>query len=262
MSAMSRDDGDSGFTMLLMHPLLLETAHRPIPMPSGPWIMKQSWHDLLFAHWAMPAEKIRPLVPEELELDLRDGQAYVAVTPFWMSGIRWRYAPPLPFLRKFCELNVRTYVRYKSVPGVYFFSLDAGSLPAVLGARRAYKLPYFHAAMLIRSTGETYEYTSSRLQMPRPADFHARYHPVSEARVREKDSIEYFLTERYCLYTVSLGSVLRAYIHHAPWRLQDAAADFGINTVAQASGIELPRSKPLLHFSRLLEVLVWWPEKA
>jgi uncharacterized protein len=244
-----------------MHPLLLETAHRPIPMPTAPWTMKQKWHDLLFAHWPIAPEKVRSLVPQELELDLRDGMAYVAVAPFWMSGIRWRLAPPLPFLYKFCELNVRTYVRYQGVPGVYFFSLDAGSLPAVLGARAAYKLPYFHATMVIRSDGKLFDYTSVRLQMPRPANLQARYWPLSEPRVREKDSLEYFLTERYCLYTVDQGQVLRAYIHHLPWQLQDADAEFEINTMAHAAGIELPDTKPLLHFSKNLEVLVWRPEK-
>jgi uncharacterized protein YqjF (DUF2071 family) len=244
-----------------MHPLLLQTAHRPIPMPTGPWIMKQRWHDLLFAHWPIAPDKLRALVPSELELDLYDGSAWAAVAPFWMSGIRGRLAPPVPFLNKFCELNVRTYVRYKGIPGVYFFSLDAGSVAAVLGARASYKLPYFHAAMLVRSFGEEFHYSSSRLQMPRPADFHARYRPVSAPRVREKSSIEHFLTERYCLYAVHRGSVLRAYIHHAPWQLQDAEAEFEINTVAQADGIELPADKPLLHYSRMIEVLVWWPEK-
>jgi hypothetical protein len=230
-------------------------------MPSGPWIMKQKWHDLLFAHWALPADALRALVPRELELDLYDGSAWVAVAPFWMSGIRGRHLPPLPFFSKFCELNVRTYVRYKGMPGVYFFSLDAGSLPAVLGARATYKLPYFHAAMLVRSAGEEFEYSCRRLQMPRPANFHGRYRPVSSPRVREKGTVENFLTERYCLYTVHRGSVLRAYIHHAPWQLQDAVAEFEINTMAQAAGIMLPESEPLLHFSREIEVLVWWPEK-
>jgi hypothetical protein len=244
-----------------MHPLLLETAHRPIAMPTAPWAMKQKWHDLLFAHWPLAPEKLRALVPQELELDLRDGVAYVAVAPFWMSGIRGRLAPPLPFFNKFCELNVRTYVRYKGVPGVYFFSLDAASLPAVLGARAVFKLPYFHAVMLIRSDGESFEYTSRRLQMPRPANFQARYWPVSEPRVREKDSLEYFLTERYCLYTVDRNQVFRTYIHHMPWQLQDAEAEFEINTMAQVAGIELPDTKPLLHFSKQIEVLAWWPEK-
>ena len=245
-----------------MHPLLLETAHRPIPMPKHAWAMKQTWHDLLFAHWPLPPERLRPLVPRELELDLRDGSTWVAVTPFWMSGVRGRFSPPLPFLYKFCELNVRTYVRYNGVPGVYFFSLDAASFPAVLGARITYRLPYFHAAMLIRSTGESFEYTSTRLQMPRPADFHARYAPTSPPRVREKDSLEYFLTERYCLYTVHQSKVRRAYIHHGPWALQDAEAEFSLNTIADAARIELPAVKPVLHYSRRLEVLVWWPENA
>jgi hypothetical protein len=223
--------------------------------------MKQHWHDLLFAHWPIPPEKLRLLVPQQLELDLLEGSAWVAVTPFWIGGSRGRFLPPLPFLYKFCELNVRTYVRYQGIPGVYFFSLDAASLPAVVGARAGYKLPYLHAAMLVRSTGESFEYTSSRLQMPRPANFHARYWPVSSPRVREKSSQEHFLTERYCLYTVHQGRVLRAYIHHLPWQLQDAEAEFDVNTMAQAAGIELPATKPLLHFSRDLEVLVWWPEK-
>ena len=232
-------------------------------MPAGPWIMKQNWHDLLFAHWALEPEKIRPLVPRELELDLRDGAAYVAVAPFWMSGIRGRMMPPLPFVRKFCELNVRTYVRYKDIPGVFFFSLDAGSFFAVMGARKTYKLPYFHASMLVRSDGREFHYSSSRLQEPRPADFHARYTPFGAARIREKSSIEHFLTERYCLYTVHRGTVLRAYIHHAPWQLQDATAEIDINTVAKADGVELPETPPnLLHYSKFLEVLVWGPEEA
>jgi uncharacterized protein len=79
--------------------------------------------------------------------------------------------------------------------------------------------------------------------------------------VRERGSVEYFLTERYCLYTVHQGEVLRAYIHHVPWQLQEAEAEIEINTMAQAAGIDLPEIQPLLHFSRTIEVLVWWPEK-
>ena len=95
-----------------MHPLLQQTAHRPVALPNGPWVMRQIWHDLLFMHWAMPPERIRRWVPPGLDLDLYDGQAYIAVAPFWMSGIRSRFLPPLPRLNRFPELNVRTYVRY------------------------------------------------------------------------------------------------------------------------------------------------------
>jgi uncharacterized protein YqjF (DUF2071 family) len=245
-----------------MHPLLSVTDHRTAPMPIGPWIMVQNWHDLLFAHWALPAQQIRPLVPRELELDLWQGRAYVAVAPFWMSGVRPRGGPAPPLLHKFPELNVRTYVSYKGIPGVYFFSLDAGSRLAVWGARTFFHLPYYFAAMSVRSAGEKFEYHSSRRDSPRPAEFRGRYRPTSPPRQRSKGALEHFLTERYCLYTVHKGKVLRAYIHHVPWPLQDADAEIEINTMAQAAGIELPAEKPLLHFARDLEVLVWWPEVA
>lgn len=243
-----------------MHPLLNYTAHRTAPMPSGSWIMLQKWHDLLFAHWALPPEQLRPLVPRELELDLWDGQGYVAVTPFWMSGVRPRGAPAPPLLHKFPELNVRTYVKYQGIPGVYFFSLDAGSRTAVWGARTFYHLPYYFASMAVRSEKEKFHYISSRRQGPRPAEFRVRYWPTSPPRQREKGAIEHFLTERYCLYAVHRGKLLRAYIHHVPWPLQDAEAEFEVNTVAHADGIQLPSTNPLLHFSRDLHVLVWWPE--
>lgn len=244
-----------------MDALLRQTAHRPIPLPTAPWIMVQQWHDLLFAHWALAAEQVRHLVPKELELDLFNGQAYVAVAPFHMSGIRARWSFPVPALNRFAELNVRTYVLYQGVPGVYFFSLDAASLPAVWGARAGYGLPYFHAQMSVNIGSSKIEYASRRLQSPGPAEFRGRYWPTSQARQREKGSIEHFLTERYCLYVVRSGKVCRAVIHHEPWPLQDADADIELNTMAKAAGIELPESKPLLHYSRFLRVLIWWPTK-
>ncbi len=231
-------------------------------MPRRPWSSTQKWHDLLFAHWPLAPESLRGLVPAELEFDLFGGQAYVGVVPFWMSGIRGRFMPPLPGLNSFPELNVRTYVRYKNIPGVYFFSLDAANLAAVWAARAVYGLPYFHARMSIQSAGEKFTYSSKRLQNPRPAEFVGRYWPASAARQREKDSLEYFLTDRYCLYAVQSRKVYRTYIHHAPWPLQNADAEIDVNTMAQSAGIDLPATKPLLHFARSLEVLIWLPERA
>jgi uncharacterized protein YqjF (DUF2071 family) len=98
---------------------------------------------LLFAHWAVNPEALRPLIPEPLELDRREGQAWLGVTPFVVAGLRVRGTPPLPWLSRFPELNVRTYVDYGSRPGIYFFSLDAARLAAVAAARRAYRLPYY-----------------------------------------------------------------------------------------------------------------------
>src|SRR5690349_6710130 len=130
-----------------MHPSLRKLDHRPWPVPSRPWIMAQNWHELLFAHWRVPVEAVRPLVPQGLEIDLFAGDAWLSVVPFRMSGVRLRGTPALPWLSSFPELNVRTYVCAEGRPGVWFFSLDAASRLAVGVARAWFHLPYFNARM-------------------------------------------------------------------------------------------------------------------
>jgi uncharacterized protein YqjF (DUF2071 family) len=217
--------------------------------------MKQTWHDLLFAHWPLPTAVMRPLIPSQLTLDTFDNQCWAGVVPFHMSGIRARGLPPLPGLSHFPELNVRTYVNHSGKPGVYFFSLDAANLPAVWAARAFYHLPYFHAEMSSGEIGGSIRYSSSRYRGA--AEFRGQYHPTAEVRLRGKGSLEHWLTERYCLYTSHHEKVLRGEIHHQQWPLQDAAAEFETNTVAAAAGIALPASPPSLLFARRLEVLIW-----
>src|SRR5438270_1979766 len=156
-----------------MADVLSAIAHRPWPLPTLPCVMYQHWHDLLFAHWALSPEQVRPLIPRELELDTFDGKACVGVIPFWMSRVRFRGLPPIPTASTFPELNVRTYVRAPrepDKPGVYFFSLDAASLLAVLGARAGAGLPYFWADMHAEAAEEGMRYRSIRRQQPRPAE--------------------------------------------------------------------------------------------
>jgi len=217
--------------------------------------MKQTWHDLLFAHWPLSTAVIRPLVPLHLALDIFDGQCWLGVVPFHMSGIRARGLLPLPGLSRFPELNVRTYVTHGGKPGVYFFSLDAANLPAVWAARKFYHLPYFHAAMKSEDRDRTIVYSSRRIKSP--AEFRGRFRPTAAVRLRERGSLEHWLTERYCLYTSHRNAVYRGEIHHQPWPLQDAEAEFETNTVAAAAGIRLPTTPPVLHFARRLEVLIW-----
>lgn len=247
-----------------MHELLKFVDHRPFPLPTAPWVMKQTWNDLLFAHWPLAPAAIRPIVPEMLQLDLYDGRAWVAVTPFHMTGIRGWALPYFPGLSAFPELNVRTYATFKGVPGVYFFSLDAARRIAVWGARATYFLPYFFADMKVQMSGGEVQYQSRRVG-PRPgalsAEFRGQYGPTSAPRQTHPGDLEHFLTERYCLYAVKQREVFRAGIHHVPWALQNAEAEIQQNTMAQAAGIHLPTAKPLLHFSKKLDVLVWWPEK-
>jgi uncharacterized protein len=238
----------------------LETVgHRPWPLPHGPWVMAQTWQDLLFAHWDMPAAQVRPHVPAELPLDELEGRAWIGVTPFRLTGLRARWTYPVPRLSAFPELNVRTYVTVDGRPGIYFFSLDAGSLLAVAAARRFYRLPYVWANMSARREHEEVVYRIRR-RGGRGRQFTARYRADGPTFQAEPGSLEHFLTERYCLYTVEEGVVLRADIHHPPWLLRSASADVGVNTMAP-TGIELT-GEPLLHFADRQDVLVWRPMKA
>src|SRR4051795_3399846 len=138
---------------------------------AGPWVIAQTWSDLLFAHWRVPAESIR--LPPPLQLDTYEGHAYIGVVPFEISRHRLRFTPALPRVSRFPELNVRTYATYDGVPGVWFFSLDATSALAVWSARRTYFLPYFKAEMAIAGSDEI-SYRSTRPD----ARFNARYGPT------------------------------------------------------------------------------------
>src|SRR5258708_18216885 len=216
--------------------------------------MEQTWNDLLFAHWPVSADMLRPLVPSVLPLDIFDGQCWVAVAPFHMTGIRARRLLPIPGLSSFPELNVRTHVTVNGKPGVYFFSLDAGSRTAVWAARAAYRLPYFHAHMSLGCDNGWISYNSRRIPN---ATFAAKYRPVGAAELRKPGTLEHWLTERYCLYTVAGDAVFRAEIHHEQWPLQDAETVISQNTMASAAGIKLADLPPVLHFAKTLQVLIW-----
>jgi uncharacterized protein len=242
--------------------VLAETGHRPWPLPDGPWLMAQTWEHLLFAHWPVPTEALRPLIPEPLGVDTFDGSAWVGVTPFEVSGLRLRGTTPVPGLSRFPELNVRTYASLDGRPGIWFFSLDAGSRAAVAAARRSYRLPYHRARMAIEREAEDIRYRSERTSLDGPpAALEIAYAPAGEASPPPAGTLEHWLTERYCLYTVDRGQILRAEIHHPPWPLQPAQATIAANTMSPP-GVDLPESRPLLHFARRQDVVIWPLERA
>jgi len=242
---------------------LHDIAHRPWPLPAGPWVMAQSWHDLLFAHWPVALAVLRPLIPLQLQIDISDGQAWLAVVPFRMTGVRLRGTPAVPWLSAFPELNVRTYVTDGKKPGVWFFSLDAGNPLAVAIARAWFHLPYFRARMLCREQDGWIHYESERTHRGAPTGLlKGRYRPVGEPFAPQRGTLEHFLTERYCLYTADRrGRIIRGEIHHSHWPLQVAEAEFAENSMAEAAGVALPAQKPLLHFSKRQDVVVWRPQR-
>jgi uncharacterized protein YqjF (DUF2071 family) len=221
--------------------------------------MAMQWHDLLFMHWPVHPAVLRPYIPPTLELETFDGAAWLGVTPFRMEGARPRLLPPLPWLSSFPELNVRTYVRAEGKPGVWFFSLDAANPLAVRGARYLFHLPYYDAEMISHSCGGEVRYTSRRShRVGAPAAFAARYRPTGSVYHAAVGTLDYWLTERYCLYAANRqGRVWRGDIHHAPWPLQPAEAEVERNTMAEQLRLMLPKREPLLHFAKRLDVVAW-----
>lgn len=242
---------------------LNEIAHRPWPLPEGNWVMAQSWHDLLFAHWPVDSATLRRLVPPGLQIDTYEGKAWLGVVPFRMSGVRLRGTPPAPLLSSFPELNVRTYVLADGKPGVWFFSLDAGNRVAVAIARAWFHLPYFRARMSCEEKNGWIEYKCGRAHRGAPCGvYNGRYRPAGEVFRGQAGSLEHFLTERYCLYAVDAeGRIIRGEVHHAPWPLQRAEAEIVSNTMPEADGIHFAATKPLLHFAKRLDVVVWRPQR-
>ena len=263
----------------MAHSALSRTDHRPWPLPRGAWRWRQSWRDLLFAHWPVPVEAVRRLIPPGLEVDTFDGATWLGIVPFRMAGVMLRPLPDLPWISAFPELNVRVYVTRDGKPGVWFLSLDATRLPAVVAARQLFHLPYHWADIDITEASEGFDYRCRR-RNPLPGgeggrspslgeeigegrpSLAAHYRPTTPVYAATPGTLEHWLTERYSLYAVTPnGALFRTEVHHHPWPLQQAAAEFTANTISAAGGLPISGPPALLHFARRIDVVIWGPER-
>jgi uncharacterized protein YqjF (DUF2071 family) len=228
----------------------------------GRGVLRMRWHDLLFAHWPIPAETLRPLIPSALEVDTFDGSAWLGVVPFRMSAVGPVGGPTPPILGRFGEVNVRTYVRHRDRPGIWFFSLDAASLLTVLGARAWFHLPYRLAAVSCRTDPDGVVTYRSRRALAGPGDARlaASYRPVAPIEVAAIGSLIAFLTERPSLYAADRhGRIYRGDVRHGPWPLQAAEAELREESLIAAAGLVRPATAPILSFARRLDVVATWP---
>jgi uncharacterized protein YqjF (DUF2071 family) len=208
------------------------------------WLQHQRWENLLFMHYPLPAEQLRPLVPNTLA--------------------EWNFhgVPPTAGARRgFAELNLRTYVKVGDRSGVYFFSIDsaAGAFDDWL-AREIFNVPYIDSDVSVRPDGDGYRFECRRPESKqgKAARFAARYRPIGEPFKTEEDPFAFWSTERYSMFMVSRsGTLKRGDIHHDPWVLRKAEAEISSNTVAAAAGIELPGTPPQLHHAKVMDVVFW-----
>lgn len=236
----------------------MEVEQRPYPLPSSPWIMTQTWSNMLFAHWPISTNHLRAHIPSILDIDARDGTSWISIIPFQVRHTRLHSMPKFPFYHTYLELNVRTYVMYKGVPGVYFFSLDANKWPVVTGAKIGAALPYKHACMKMTVKDPIVHVKSQRQHPGSPSEsFKASYQQSSSIYIPDKESLEYWLLERYCFWTLKGNTLYRGDIHHDRWRITNAKADLYFNTMASFLPQYSFQNEPLLHFSSNKNVFTW-----
>jgi uncharacterized protein YqjF (DUF2071 family) len=240
----------------------------PTRRPAGLSVMRQRWRELLFLHWASDPAAIRPLIPDGLDLDLFEGQAYIGLVAFTMEGVRPVGLPPIRPLSNFHETNVRTYVHFGGRdPGVWFFSLDAASRVAVRLARGLFHLPYRDAALFLeREAGARVDgsergsilYAGVRRRLgPLPASYLIRAAATGPAAPAVPGTLEHFLVERYYLYCRRAGQFYRGQVHHAPYPLRRAAILSLDENLLAAAGLDRPSQPPLAHYAAGVDVEVF-----
>ena len=211
-------------------------------------VMYQQWRRLTFLHWRYPADVVQALLPSGLTVQTFDGTAWVGLVPFLMVGVRAPGVPALPWLFRFPETNVRTYVHGPDGrDGIWFFSLDAARLPAVLAGRAGYGLPYFWSDMAVRATAGRLGYRSRR-RWPGPTGARCAADVVPGEPV-EAGPAEEFLTARFRLYSRMAGRLVAADAEHGPWPLRRGRVDRLDQTLVQAAGLPDPAGEPLVHVS-------------
>jgi uncharacterized protein YqjF (DUF2071 family) len=223
--------------------------------------MRHRWAKLGFLHWPVAAEALRPLVPPGLEVDTFEGQAYVGLVPFTMTGVRPVGLPPVWGLSSFHEVNVRTYVhRGGRDPGVWFFSLDAANRAAVVLARALWKLPYHFARMTLKHEGGRTGYRSERQWPgPCPASCDLRYGPTGPPAPARIGSLDHFLIERYILYAKMDSRLLMGRVHHAAYPVQAAEVEDLKEDLLAVAGIAVTGEPPLVHYAEEVRVRVYAP---
>jgi uncharacterized protein len=228
--------------------ILPDTSQRTYPLPDRNWKYYQQWHNSTFLHWIIPAEKIKELLPPGLELDTFEGNAWVSLVEFEVKKMSPHYLPPFPYISNFREINVRTYVTCKGIRGIYLFSIETDKIIEVFLTRSFIGLPYEKS--LIKKTPNNVVSVNN---------YHNYFLDYSLAPVglpTEKSKLDYWLTERHCLYNYHNNKIYRHNIHHKEWDLEEI--DISISDVNyDFKSFSLNINPDKIHFSKKLEVLLW-----
>jgi uncharacterized protein YqjF (DUF2071 family) len=231
-------------------------------------VMRHRWETATFLHWSFDPGVVQRLLPRGLTVQPWDGRAWVGLVPFHMRvrpGVG--PLPAVPRLAVFPETNVRTYVvGPDGEPGVWFFSLDAAGLAAVLTARAGWGLPYYWSRLRIARSGDAIRY-SGRRRWPRDdaggreVGYDVRVRVGEELAPSKVTAFDHFLTARFSLWSTYFGALWRSRANHPPWRLNVATLESCEQNLLSAAGLPEPEGWPLVHFAPGVDVRIGMPRR-
>ena len=236
---------------------LLQNNHLPFQLPDRKHSLVQEWKYLTFMHWRVSPKILSHYLPEGIELDLYEGNAYVGLIPFLMKDVHPRLLFPISGISNFPEFNIRTYVKVNNKPGVYFLTLDAQSLITCFYASRAYGLPYNYTMGKIEVNEKRYSWESKRFI--KGYEVSGTSNMIGKSMISKQGSIEEFLFERYCLFALRNKKICVGYTKHNPWNIYVAQAEVKKNNLTKSFnlGIKNLLEPELVHMSEGVYINAW-----
>lgn len=236
--------------------VLEATEHRPWEMPKESWEYYQEWNDLLFLHWKVPTEILEKFIPKELKIDTFNNEAWVSLVLFTMDKIHPKYLPAVKSISNFHEINLRTYVIKDEHPAVYFLNIEAEKeIPAFI-AKKISNLPY-EKANIYRKKINDINYCSS-VNLKKSFYFDSKFKITGE--IKEKNELEKWLIERYCLYVDKDKDIYKYEIQHKEWELNKVELiDLKLNY--DLGLLKLTNKPDFKHYSKGVKVVSWKREK-
>lgn len=216
-----------------------------------PWVGQQEWHDILFMHWPVPYEILKPYVPAPFKLETYNGQAWVTVILFQAKNSRLRGMPTSMSYPPFLQMNTRTYIQFDGEPGIYFFSVDVNRLLTVAVAKRILKLPYKLAEMEMAKNNDHILFKSKRIKSSHSSTgIVANYQPSAERIANQQGTLPYWLTERYCFWMIKGSKIIKGPLSHSPWELYDVTFDLNMTAIIPFIPAKYSQVNPSVHYAK------------
>lgn len=223
-----------------------------------PWVGQQEWRDILFMHWPVPYEILKPYVPAPFKLETYNRQAWVSVILLQAKNSRLRGMPTMMSYPSFLQMNVRTYINFDGEPGIYFFSVDANHKLTVTTAKGLLKLPYELAEMEMKRDKDHIMFKSKRKKVNQIVpSITANYRPSLQRIAHQRGTLSHWLTERYCFWLINGKRVMKGPLSHLPWELYDVTLDLNMTDMIPFLSDRYKQENPLVHYAKSVNAYLY-----